>query len=588
MSRETYFGVSVCLGCVLLSLACPDPGYSISLVVNEFMASNGATLVDEDGHYEDWIELHNTGASTVRLDGYGLSDDRSVQRKWTFPDINIEPNGFLLVYASGKDRTDLSTYWDRSRANHWETIITQGDRWRYLATRAEPPADWRAVEFDDSRWKEGRSGFGYGAGDHRTEVGPFLTSLYIRKTFSVADMDGITHMLLHMDYDDAFVAYLNDVEVARANIGGGGDRPAHNQTAATIHEAVLHQGGFPEPFFVANLPRILRPRDNVLAIQVHNANLTSAITIVPFLTLGMENPPPGISEGAPALLHSSPRLHTNFRLSGAGEFIGLCDRSGTVVDSLTFGEQIRDISYGRQPDEGGHWRYFAEPTPGTPNNTVGFTQPAEPPIFSHDAGLYDDAVPLALTPSSPHAYIHYTLDGSDPTESSAEYASPIVIDTTTVVRVRTFAPDLLPSPIITRTYLIGESFSLPVVSLATDPPNLWDEKTGIYVLGDDYNPAFPHEANFYQDWERPVHIEYFEPDGSIGFRLDAGVKIHGNITRTYAQKSLRIHCRARYGAEEIAYRIFDDKPIDGFRTLILDYQVFFCRLWQGFCCPLKA
>ena len=562
-------GAFVCLGYLLLSWAYPTLSHAASLVVNEFMASNGVTLADEDGNYEDWIELHNTGASTVNLDGYGLSDDRSVQRKWTLPDINIEPNGFLMIYASGKDRTDLSTYWDRSRANHWETIITQGDRWRYLATRAEPPADWRAIEFDDSGWKEGSSGFGYGAGEYRTEVGPFLTSLYIKKTFSIADMDGITHMLLHMDYDDAFVAYLNDVEIARANIGASGDRPVHNQAAASAHEAVIHRGGVPEPFWVANVSRILRPRDNVLAIQVHNANLTSAIAVVPFLTLGMETPPPGFSEGVPALLHSSPRLHTNFRLSGAGEFIGICDRSGTVVDTLIFREQIRDVSYGRQPDGEDHWRYFAEPTPGTPNNMVGFTQPAEPPIFSHDAGFYDDAVPLALTPSSPHAHIHYTLDGSDPTESSAEYSAPIVIDTTTVVRVRTFGQSLLPSPITTRTYLIGESFSLPVVSLATDPPNLWDGETGIYTLGDDYDPAFPQEANFYQDWERPVHIEYFESDGSPGFHLDAGVKIHGNITRTYGQKSLRIHCRARYGAEKIAYRIFDDKPIDEFKTLIL-------------------
>ena len=63
-------------------------------------------------------------------------------------------------------------------------------------------------------------------------------------------------------------------------------------------------------------------------------------------------------------------------------------------------------------------------------------------------------------------------------------------------------------------------------------------------------------ANWFQDWERPVHIEFFEPTGSLGFSIDAGVKIHGNCTRLANQKSLQINARGEYGSSVIPYKIF--------------------------------
>src|SRR5437773_7253192 len=68
------------------------------------MTANSRTLLDENGDSPDWIELYNPGASPVSLAGYGLSDDPALPFKWTFRDATIEPTGFLLVFASGKDR----------------------------------------------------------------------------------------------------------------------------------------------------------------------------------------------------------------------------------------------------------------------------------------------------------------------------------------------------------------------------------------------------------------------------------------------------------------------------------------------------
>ncbi|TVR18768.1 MAG: T9SS C-terminal target domain-containing protein [Balneolaceae bacterium] len=79
------------------------------VVINEIQASNGSTFFDEDGEAEDWIELYNNGSETVSLNGFGLSDDYDNPFRWTIPNVSIEPGGYLLIWASGKDRTSTAS-----------------------------------------------------------------------------------------------------------------------------------------------------------------------------------------------------------------------------------------------------------------------------------------------------------------------------------------------------------------------------------------------------------------------------------------------------------------------------------------------
>lgn len=78
-------------------------GTSQDLAINEVMASNDSTIQDNDGDYEDWIEIYNYGAVAVNLQGFGLTDDPAIPFLWTFPAYTIQPNEFLLVWASDKD-----------------------------------------------------------------------------------------------------------------------------------------------------------------------------------------------------------------------------------------------------------------------------------------------------------------------------------------------------------------------------------------------------------------------------------------------------------------------------------------------------
>lgn len=74
-------------------------------LISEFLASNGNSLLDQDGHSSDWIEIYNSGAATVDLGGWFLTDDEDRLDRWQFPVPSpLPPRSFLIVFASGKDR----------------------------------------------------------------------------------------------------------------------------------------------------------------------------------------------------------------------------------------------------------------------------------------------------------------------------------------------------------------------------------------------------------------------------------------------------------------------------------------------------
>ncbi len=533
-----------------------------SLVINEVMASNGATIRDEDGDTPDWIELYNSSQYAIDLNGFGLSDDSAAPFKWTFPPISLAPKQFLLVFASKKDRRNWLV---------WETIIDKDDLWRYRLGTSEPPSNWRSINFDDSNWYLGPSGFGYGDNDDSTIV-PQVMSVYVRKSFYIPDKNAIVRALLHVDFDDGFVAYLNDREIARSNLGNYGDHPAYNQPAWTYREAQMYQGGAPEEYELLDPSSVFETGKNVLAIQVHNSGLESSdLTLIPFFTIGSTGPITANPRGISRFLTIVPNyLHTNFKISASGEVISLYDATGRLLDQIALGNMPTDVSFGRQPDGSSNWLYFLQATPGKSNTTLGYRALPGEPNFSHDSGFYSAGFFVAILPSSPQHEVYYTLDGSVPSKTSQRYNSPISITKTSVLRAREFSSDGVASVTVTRNYLINENIQLPVICLTTDPYNLWDPDSGIYVLGKNYEPNAPHYgANFWQDWERPVHVEFFEPGGAIAFRLNAGMKIFGGWTRDFAQKSLAIFARNRYGASEIQYQLFPDKPIQRFESFVL-------------------
>ena len=237
-----YFAITISI-----QLIAPDV-LSQPLVINEIMSSNLTGLVDEYGEQQDWIEIFNTSNQPIDINGFGLSDNQNRPLKWTFPDITMQPRDYLIVFTSRRDKYYL--------APHNEEIIGHGDIWKYRTGGTEPPAEWKEVEFDDSGWQSGPSGFGYGDDDDATTTDP-LISIYLRKKFQFDEQ--IVYALLHMDYDDAFVAYLNGTEVARSNIGAKDDPlTSYNDLADGKHEARIYRGLLPEVFYLFRVWNVRR------------------------------------------------------------------------------------------------------------------------------------------------------------------------------------------------------------------------------------------------------------------------------------------------------------------------------------------
>ncbi|WP_421889819.1 CotH kinase family protein [Marinoscillum sp.] len=542
---------TICL--LLIVLFFPEILPAQQIIINEVMASN-TTFRDEDGDTPDWLELFNTGSTAVDLSGFGLSDEK--ESAWIFENVVIAPGGYQLLFASDKDRKNPPLY--------WETLIDLGDTWKYIVPQA-PIADWTSPSFDDSNWSSGPSGFGYGDNDDNTELSQ-AGSVFLRKTFQVNNLADLQQVVLHMDYDDGFIAYLNGTEIARSNLTSAD----FDAFASPDHEAQLYSGGSPEAFEIADFSSILTSGENILCVQVHNVNATSSdLSAIPFLSVGKKSPSEtGLSSFLTAPSNS---LHTDFKISADGETIYLFGSDGVVIDSLFTGPMRANISIGHPVDDLENLLYFTEPTPGTANSSQGYQYFSEEVSFSRKGGSFSDSFQLSLSSGGSAESIYYTTSGADPDLSNAAlYTGPITINKTTVVKAVVIKENSIPVNVSASTYLLNANHSLPVVSVSTDPHHLWDEHEGIYVMGPNAESNIPHYgANFWQDWEKPVHIELYEPDGTQAFSLAAGTKIFGAWSRASAQKSLAIFARKSYGAEAINYQVFPDLAMNHFNSLVL-------------------
>jgi hypothetical protein len=314
---------------------------------------------------------------------------------------------------------------------------------------------------------------------------------------------------------------------------------------------------------------------------------------------------------------ASGELHTSFRLSAAGEFLGLFDNASPpqVVYQFSpqFPAQYADVSYGRYLDAGEH-RYFANPTPGAANdNGSAYLGRVSGVSFGVPRGYYgDDNFTVDLQTSTPGASMRHKRRGFAPSESSGTlYDGPVHIYDSMPLRAIAYKDDYLSSPVGTNTYVmpsrvmdqppdppnppfpahwgtyngltttadyamdpavvydpryhstfLDDLRSLPAISIAISPVDMFNAYTGIY--------ANPIQTGI--EWERPVSVELINPDGSTEFQVDAGLRIHGKMTRqpdVTPKHSLRLHFRGEYGASQLEHPVFADSPVDRFDVLVL-------------------
>lgn len=332
-----------------------------------------------------------------------------------------------------------------------------------------------------------------------------------------------------------------------------------------------------------------------------------------------------------------------FSLSTGGETVTLSDKDGNAVSTVTFGAIAADVSYGQYPDGSGE--FFTLPcTPDQPNAAPEGSNAVKLPEFSAESGFYSSEFDLTITAPEGTTVV-YTLDGSDPTADSEKYTAPIHIkdmsesenvlsartdisasqvtaprekvDKAMIVRAAAVDANGNVSEAVTKTYFLGKTNdnsyykNMKVISLVTDPDNLFDYEKGIYVKGKVYDekngsqttpgqpgqpgqpgddqPGIPGwgdfggfgnwgggggwgfgfvnpwemEANYTQkgrEWERIASFEMFE-DGKSVLQQNVGIRIKGAASRSSAQKSFNVYARADYGKEELEFDFFDGKAV---------------------------
>ncbi len=237
------------------------------------------------------------------------------------------------------------------------------------------------------------------------------------------------------------------------------------------------------------------------------------------------------------------------------------------------------------------------------------------PKCSLVGGFYKSPIIVSLSPANPDLEVYYTLDGTEPTSKSIKYKSPILITNQTdkpnrlsviptsprwkppignvfkgtILRAISVDKNNFRSSELIRSFFVDEKgnkrYTFPVVSITVNEKDLFGYEKGIYVLGKRfsdkdnyvqknvplYSPWFYYPANYTirgENAERKGNLEFYEPSGQLGFETKVGIRINGNATRGFAQKSLRINFKEKDKAG-INYPIFPSNEITKFNSIIL-------------------
>jgi hypothetical protein len=304
----------------------------------------------------------------------------------------------------------------------------------------------------------------------------------------------------------------------------------------------------------------------------------------------------------------SGNLHTNFKLSGSGEFLALLNPDSVISSSFgdAFPSQQADVSYGLY---NGQYVFMTNPTPGAANDIGDYILQ---PDFSHERGFYTSPFDIVLSSLNGNCDIYFTTNGNRPTAvNGIKYTSPVTIDKTTVLSaVAIDTTSLAVSNIVTQSYLFVDSImvqpndpagyptewgneypadyemdpeicaprsktaieealkSLPTVSLVTDIDHLFLDTNNAEIGGLYMNTTLQTV-----EWERPVSMEYFDSSQNKSFQVNCGLRIHGGNSRkpgNSPKHGFRVSFRSDYGPSKLNFKMFEEESAaNEFNSLVL-------------------
>jgi len=511
----------------------------MGLYINEFMASNATTLCDSFGNYSDWIELYNSTDTDMDISGFGISDNLSQPMKYRFPDgTTIAAKGYLVVFCSGNEgMQNGELHAPFGLRSYGEDVV--------IANRAGRIID--SYSFKNQETDVSMARIPDGAGEFQSNSQP--SPGYPNTGAGYSAFDAANRLPLGGVYISEFGGSTGSVASDWVEI--------YNSTGSAVNLAGYGISNNPKNPAKWVFPDIsIEPGEYLLLYATGSADKAQ-----------------------------KKNLKLNFCISSTGEALFFFDPNGKLIDKLSAGRMRSGQSYGR--DGSDNRFYYAEPTPGAQNGK-GYEGITQLPAFSVTPGIYDNAVTVAITAGEGET-IRYTTDCTTPNASSEVYSGELSLSKNSVIRAAAFRDGYLSGDVATATYLFrsdGVNHALPVVTLVTDPDNLWNSKTGIYATGDQFDPdaasyadtlksATYYQAKFATEeqvdtiWEKPAAFSLFDDNGKQVFTQNVGIRIAGSFGRGRAQKGFNVIARKEYGKGSMEYPFFDNRPYTEYKAVVL-------------------
>lgn len=469
--------------------------------INELLVNNTFSVIDEYGERSPWVELYNASNQPVSLSSYALSDDPESLWKWNLPDITLEANSYLIVYLSGNDQ--------KTEQLHTNFKLGDADKALYLTNLTSQTVQTVALP------TESKDNVSCGLSQNAEWMFyPQPTPMAENSTQGFTEISSVGG-------EFAGVSINEVASVSKSRSGEADWVELYNGSAADIDLS---------GYFLSD------SKNDTTKWPIGNLKIEAG---------GYEVIGEYEADGSTGEL----------TIALGGETLFLFSPQGLLLDQFETGVLRPGLSRGiNTSDAAKSIAFFGDPTPGTQNGSDILSGYCSAPMFSVPGGYQTGSITLEMTTSTEGGVIHYTTDGSTPTEGSAQYTAPLTISDTQTVRAITIADNRITSDETVATYLLDNTHSLPVICLSMTQSDL------NYVFG---------SAERSDTRERAGYVEYYEPDGTLGVSFPAGFRIAGAGTRTAKQKSINLYLRGGYGRSSVTYPFFEGYDITTFKSLSL-------------------
>ncbi len=529
---------------ILFIFSFPLFSFAQNIVINEVSSINSSAWIDEDYDSPDWIELKNIGQSPINLNEYRISDKDDAAKAWVLPDTTLNPNDIILISASDKSYNSSGKYViEADGSGIVPTHDEDGFAYLYM-----PFAGDFVAEFDFSSMRNtgtfGAAGITFK--EELTDEAKFFGVYNLRQDRTTYGLMRRTELEKETEIDYSYHHNVYPWGLIRLERKGGTIIAYDKENGFEWREFARFDGAFKQNgylglgFSSAKLEKQGKFTFSSFKVNGEEIDIESLDLI-------------DIKLVKASKLYKSNEVHTDFKLSRSGETLTLWNAAGDVEDQLTVPAQNVDISYARV--ENGEMKLSYPSTPNAENDNF-YVGRCEIPTLKTNGGFFEHSAVVSFNSKSGET-IRYTLDGSEPTDKSITYAIPLEIKKTSVLRAKAFADNKLPSKTLTRTFFIGVDNSLPFISMATDSLNLWDEDTGLFI-----------DKNLYWPNDKLGHFEIWNKEDELEMYSDGTMRLHGQKSRRFEQKSIRFHANSISDSTEFTHPFFGNESYKSYNKIL--------------------